>query len=419
MSRRPRLVVVGAGAAGCMAAIFAARRLGDRAEVRLLEATPDGGRKILVSGGGRCNLLPSIQREADFVSDSPAHRVRRLLRAWPLREQRRFFEDELHIPLCLEEDTGKLFPASNRARDVRDALFSEVERSGVRVQRGAKVVALEVEDAVPRLRLADGEILEAARVILACGGLSLPGTGSEGFALRVAVERGHELVAPYPALTPLRTADVEHHALAGISLDVVLVVGRGAKRRRYEGGFLFTHRGYSGPAILDASHHFTRIAAAQEAPPLRIDWTGRGAAFWSARWGADPRRRSSTALREAVPERLARLLLHRSGVDPGARMGELGRRARQALLEALTAAPLPCTGHEGYRKAEVTGGGVRLEEVDSRCLESLRCPRLHFCGETLDAFGPIGGYNFQWAWSTGRSAGEGAAAALAAESAVD
>ncbi|MGH7507239.1 MAG: NAD(P)/FAD-dependent oxidoreductase, partial [Longimicrobiales bacterium] len=195
------IVVIGAGAAGTMAALFAADAGG---AVLLLETTRDGGRKILISGGGRCNVLPSRAQPSQFTTASSPNTLRRMLRSWPFDEQRRFFEDTLGIALALEPETGKLFPVSNRARAVRDTLYAAVRDRGARIRFESRVTELRPpsDDASWRVRLA-GESIEAAAVILATGGLSVPNTGSDGAGLRFARRLGHTIHDTYPALTPL------------------------------------------------------------------------------------------------------------------------------------------------------------------------------------------------------------------------
>src|SRR2546427_6467021 len=173
------VVVIGAGAAGFMAAIFAAEQ-GSVRRVLLLERTRDGGRKILMSGGGRCNVLPSVIDPGRFVTASSPNTLRKLLLSWPLHEQRRFFEEDLGIELALEEETGKLFPVSNRARDVRDRLRDMAQGFGVETRFDSSVVGLAPEGTGWRVRCAGGLEIGAAAVILASGGLSVPATGSDG-----------------------------------------------------------------------------------------------------------------------------------------------------------------------------------------------------------------------------------------------
>ncbi|MBE2185157.1 MAG: aminoacetone oxidase family FAD-binding enzyme [Rhodothermales bacterium] len=392
------VVVVGAGAAGLVAAGFAAR---SGARVTVLERTRTGGKKIVASGGGRCNVLPSAFRAEQFVSASSSNTIKRILATWPLDEQRRFFEDEVGLHLVLEPETGKLFPASNRAQDVRDGLVDWAVREGATFRFDAHAVDVRPRDGGWTVTLASGQTVEADAVIVATGGLSVPATGSDGAGLRWAKSLGHAMVPTYAALTPLTATPAVHVALSGVSLVSTVTAGEGKKARVATGGFLVTHRGYSGPAVLDVSHRFVVDAST----PVAVAWDGAPADVW------DERLRAAgtvlAAVRRHLPQRLADALVAESGVAPGTSLAQLRKADRARLVALLAAYRLPVTGHEGYKKAEVTGGGVALSEVDPRTLESRSRPGLFFCGEVLDAFGPIGGYNFLWAWTTGRLAGLG------------
>ncbi|MFN2424954.1 MAG: NAD(P)/FAD-dependent oxidoreductase [Candidatus Binatia bacterium] len=487
--RSAPVVIVGAGAAGLMAAIHAAECRAPpasfhedgatvpvaeaserRRDVIVIESTPGGGRKILISGGGRCNILPGELDESRFVTDSSPNTMKKMLRSWPLAEQRRFFEDDLGIPLRLEPESGKLFPASNRARDVRDGLVALAHERGVSFLFDTTVVALEAvcsgeasprrgahhagdagagagaggadgpelqqndadagasrPDARWRLRTRDGRSIDAHSVVLATGGLSVPKTGSDGTGILIARGLGHEIVDTYAALTPLVCDPPRFGDLAGVSLDVSLTAPTARHPLRSRGGFLFTHRGYSGPAVLDISHlavrsseraivralpsEATRAASPGSAPKPRqkilVQWTPLDREAWQRELA--PRRASLFGvIRAHMPGRLAEALLREAEVPDSRSLAELRSEERRRLLDTLTQYDLPWTGHEGYRTAEVTGGGVALSEVDPRTMESRRCPGLFLCGEILDAFGPIGGYNFLWAWATGRAAGRAA-----------
>jgi predicted Rossmann fold flavoprotein len=396
MTSAPSVAVIGAGAAGLVASAFAA---GSGSDVTLIERTKDGGRKILISGGGRCNVLPAVLSPERFVTDSPAHLLRAMLRAWPLHEQRAFFENELQIPLALEEESGKLFPRSNKARDVRDGLVAFARAKGVEIQFDTTVAGL--AHSAGRFTIATSRGARSFdRVIVATGGLSVPATGSDGTGLAVARELGHRLIEPYPALAPLLAKDDAHAALSGVSLTVRLRARSGAKVTETVGGFLFTHRGYSGPAVLDISH----LTARGEHPAIRAQWSARAAAEWQHDLGTLTGS-VSTILSRYLPARLGDHLMREIGIPADRRTSSLTRAERLSLIDALTAYVLPWSGNEGYKKAEVTGGGVALDEVDAKTLESKRVPGLYLCGEMLDAFGPIGGHNFSWAWATGRAAG--------------
>jgi predicted Rossmann fold flavoprotein len=387
-----------------MAAIHAA---GDGRRVVLLERTADGGRKILISGGGRCNILPGQARPERFVTDSPPPLLRHVLRGWPLEAQRRFFEEELGLPLVLEVESGKLFPAVNRARVVRDRLVAEARDRGVEVRFGVLVRGVTAPEGggVWRVTLEDAGPLEARRVIVATGGLSVPSTGSDGAGLGWLARLGHTIHPTYPALTPLTGAAPAHHALSGVSLSVRLTAPGRPRSRESDGGLLFTHRGWSGPAVLDISHLAVRARMAGVEQPLLVRWHRHEEAEWAAILQGSPRT-VLAVVRDALPERLADLLVAEAGIAPVVRGAQLRRAERQRLVGLLVRYPLPWQGDEGYRKAEVTGGGVALDEVVPHTLESRIHPGLHICGEALDAFGPIGGHNFQWAWATGKQAGQ-------------
>ena len=394
--------MLGAGAAGLMAAIAAARA---GARVTVVEKTADGGRKILISGGGRCNVLPSVAAPERFVSAAPAQLVRRLLRAFPLHEQKAFFEEDASLPLALEEETRKLFPQSNRARDVRDALVRLASEAGAEFRWQTAVTGIARTSGGWRVLLNAGDPIETGAVIVAAGGLSVPMTGSDGAGLAIAKRLGHTIVPTYPALTPLLSDHRSHWALSGLSLRAALRAPSRGRQARSAGGFLFTHRGYSGPSVLDVSHAWTR-----DRSEILVAWGDVARAEWE-RTLEDRTGLVVTRVAARLPARLADMLVAAAGIPPDRKMAELKRDERNALINTLTEYRLPVTGDEGYKKAEVTGGGVALDEIEPSTLESRRHSGVYFCGEVLDAFGPIGGHNFMWAWSTGRAAGNGAARA--------
>ena len=403
---RNRVVVIGAGAAGTMAAIFAADA---GAETTLLERTKDGGRKILISGGGRCNVLPAVLDETRFVTDSSPNTLRKMLRAWPLDEQVAFFQGDLGIPLVVEEETRKRFPASHKARDVRDGLLEYARLKGVTFTPETLVTGFAPQNGGWRVEMEGRPPMVADAVIVATGGLSVPTTGSDGAGLRMLERLGHTLHPTYPALTPITGDEPAFAALSGISLTVTLTAISPERSARATGGFLFTHRGYSGPSVLDVSHVITRSSSEPAARArLQASWSRFDDAEWEHALRPQGTRTVLGALREQLPDRLAETLAVIAGVPGNRMLAELRREERLRLIETLVRGELSWTGDEGYRKAEVTGGGVALAEVHPRTLESRRCPGLYLCGEVLDAFGPIGGYNFVWAWATGRAAGQAA-----------
>ena len=322
-----------------------------------------------------------------------------------IEEQRAFFEQELRIPLKLEEDTGKYFPVSDRARDIRDRLLACADRAGVEFRFETRLTDLARRDDGWTAETTTGAI-EADAVIVATGGRSVPATGSDGAGFELAARLGHTVHPPYPALTPLICHPAPHGSLAGISLDVRIRAKWQGKTTESRGGFLFTHHGYSGPSVLDVSHVAVRSNAggSDERAVLRVRWCELDAPEWTSRL-IDAAGLVLTIVSRELPGRLAAQLLVESRIPLDRRAATLTRAERLALIDRLTSYELPWTGDEGYKKAEVTGGGIALDELDPQTLESRRAPQVFFCGEMLDAFGPIGGHNFSWAWATGRTAG--------------
>ncbi len=402
------VAVIGAGAAGLLAAVTAARA---GANVILIERTSDGGRKILISGGGRCNILPGHAQPQLYVTDSSPNTLRKILRSWPLHEQRAFFEHELGMPLELEPETGKLFPASNRARDVRDILVARIREAGASIWFEASVVGLQPDSGQWQIELENAPPLTAACVVLATGGLSVPKTGSDGTGLNIAEALGHTVHPTYPALTPLIADPHPHASLAGISLTVSVNAPGSRPAFSTTNGLLVTHDGWSGPSILDASHLAIRGKKDGSRQELTVQWAQVDAYEWDQKLQAEKGTVRST-ISSLLPRRLADQLISEAEVDGATRLSQLRKGDRKSVVETLSQYAVPWTGDAGYKKAEVTGGGVSLSEVHPATMESTKCPGLYLCGEILDAFGPIGGHNFLWAWATGRSAGMNAAAQL-------
>lgn len=411
------LVIVGAGAAGLATAIFAARRLGP-GRVLLLDTARRPGAKILVSGGGRCNVTNREVTERDF-SGGPPHLVRRVLRAFTAAEAVAFFRD-MGVVLHEEED-GKLFPDTHKARTVLDSLLVEAARRGVELRGGVRVDGVEREQRCEGRFVvrAGGALVRARRVVLATGGLSLPKTGSDGGGYALARRLGHSLVPTTPALVPLVLEGRGHEALSGVSHPVELRLGGGSFRpTRIRGAMLWTHFGVSGPAVLDVSRHLLRARLEGEHPRLVANLLpGEDAAGLARLLVAASRTRPRAGVRSVLDGRMPASVLDavakEVGVAPSVPVGQLPREQRRRLVLALTERDLAVRDSRGYNFAEVTAGGVPLAEVDLRTMESRKCPGLHLVGEILDVDGRLGGFNFQWAWSSGFVAGEAIAAAQA------
>ncbi|HEX7528494.1 MAG TPA: NAD(P)/FAD-dependent oxidoreductase, partial [Thermoanaerobaculia bacterium] len=374
----------------------------------------------------------------------PNRLVRRLLDRWPLSRQRAVFEELRGGPLREEPESKKLFPPSNRAADVRDALRFAVAAAGTSLRASAPVRDVACAGDGFAVRLDGDEEIRAPRVILATGGRSVLAGSADAAGFEWAAAMGHTVRPTYPALAPLTGDAPAHHALAGVSLAARVTARSADDRATSSGGFLFTHKGWSGPAVLDVSHVVERARLAGRTAEVRVCFgfgeerreekiasngplQGAGAApvggapavatAWDEGLRAGARFSGGRSLSSflsrsssSLPDRLASLILETAQV-PDTQLSHLSRDARTRVAETLTAFPLPATGTEGYRTAEVTGGGVALEEVDPGSGLSRLVPGLYLAGEILDAFGPIGGFNFQWAWATGRTAGEAVARA--------
>jgi predicted Rossmann fold flavoprotein len=399
------LIVIGAGAAGILTAIFASR---GGARTLLLESHAKPGAKIRVSGGGRCNVLPSRMELSDFHTRGSPNTLRNLFASWPLDGVRAFFERDLGLALKVEE-SGKVFPVSDDADEVVAALFAECSRSGAELRSGVRVRELaRIEPAIDGARFEltteSGERLRCARIALCTGGLSLPKTGSDGWGFDAARALGHTVLATYPALVPLLTERGAWHELAGVSLRATVRAMRGdALLEERTGDLLFTHKGFSGPVVLDQSRHVTDEQSGGVV--LTVAWLGADAAKWDERLVHGGTRTVVTTLRELLPRRLVTALLELAAVQPERKLAELAREERKRLVRVLAACPLEVSGNEGYRTAEVTGGGIPLEEINAKTLESRLVPGLFLAGEIVDVTGRIGGFNFLWAWVSGRKVG--------------
>lgn len=409
------VIVIGAGAAGLVAA-FRAAELGKR--TLLVEKNRRPGVKILMSGGTRCNITQATNNRGIVEAYGPPGRfLHSALAALSVEDSIALFEAE-GVKTKVEE-TGKVFPVSNKAADVLDALLARLHRSGAELALAEPVTGLNVIHSrsecttlgklfcltTPR------RTLEAPRLILTTGGQSYPGSGTTGDGYRWAAELGHTIVPPRPALAPLTTTAAWVLELKGITLpDVTLTILDGAKklasRRR---SLLFAHFGLTGPAALDVS----RVVSGHPQPASLIaeidllpdeNETPLGERL-RREVAASGKKNMATIVASLVPQRLADTLVQLANIPVDRRAAEVSKEQRTALLRLIKHLPVPLSGTLGFQKAEVTAGGVALAEVDSRTMESKLVPGLFFAGEILDLDGPIGGYNFQAAWSTGWLAG--------------
>ena len=406
------IAIVGAGAAGLATAIFAARR-GVKEPILLFEGAKRPGAKILVSGGSRCNVTNAVVTERDF-SGSPGHLVKRVLRALGVEESVAFFR-EIGVPLH-EEEHGKLFPDANRSKVVLEALLGEVERRGVRLLAGERVLEIEARGIGFGVRTSRGEH-EVARVVLATGGLSLPKTGSDGLGLEIARRFGHTVVPTTPALVPLVLAGSFHASLSGVAHEVELaVLDAGRRPFRRTGSLLWTHFGVSGPVVLDVSRDYLRAALEGGSPVLEANLLPGRDFAWVERelvrlLAEAPRTSVARALSRRLPQAVAQAVAAEVGCGETT-LGRLTRDERRRLVRGIVERRLPVVDSRGYSFAEATAGGVPLSELDTATMQSKRKPGLFLVGEMLDVDGRIGGFNFQWAWSSAWVAAGGLARPL-------
>lgn len=404
------IAIVGAGAAGLATAIFA-RRANPGRSVILLDGARQPGAKILISGGGRCNVTNREVTELDFWGGRRPI-IRRVLRGFSASETVEFFR-QLSVPLKEEAD-GKLFPVSDRARDVLNALLLSAGKAGVQLLAGKRALGI--------APVADGfavqttdDVIVSRHLVLATGGQSVPKTGSDGAGLTFARSLGHTIVPTTPALVPLLLDGSHpraiHREASGVSHDVELAVwidGRISTRMR--GSLLWTHFGISGPVTLNASRHWLR--AGLEGRSVRLTASFRpGVAFdgqehwWTTTTAARPKASVLTALSMLVPAAVSAAVLRSLAIDQTRQLAHLTRDERRTMTSAILEWPLAVTASRGWNFAEATAGGVSLDEIDPSTMASRVCPGLYLVGEILDVDGRIGGFNFQWAWSTGYVAG--------------
>lgn len=412
------IAVIGAGAAGLSAGIFAAEH-SPAGRVAVLDGSKHPGAKILVAGGGRCNVTNRKVTPADFNGGN-RHAVRNVLSAFPVEQTVAWFAD-MGVALH-EEEHGKLFPDTNQARTVLDALLVRLEHRGATLLREHRVTKVEYVPDHSRFKISTSQgILSSRRVILATGGKSLPKTGSDGAGYALAQDLDHSIVPVTPGLVPLILEGDFHTDLSGISQEVELTIraevnentgstGNRHRSVRITGSLLWTHFGISGPAVLDASRHWLRARLENRLVAVTANLLpGEDLPSAERRWldlsVAQPRTILRNALSTWLPSRAADAVLLKLNIDGRMTLAHLPKEVRRRLINALLAWPMPIRDSRGYQHAEVTAGGVPLAEVDTATMESRRCPGLYLAGEILDVDGRIGGFNFQWAWASGCVAG--------------
>ena len=394
------VVIIGAGAAGLMCAI----KLGEKGvKALVLEGQDYPGRKLLMTGGGRCNITNAVVKENDYGTHCPRI-VRHVLQTFPSKEAVFFFTHR-GVELVLEED-GKYFTADGRASQVVDALVNGAEGVGAKIFCKHRVDGVRFSDGRFVLKVL-GQEFQAKNIVVTTGGLSYPETGSNGAGFAMAKGFGHKIMTPIPALVPLLTDDKTYGMLSGLTLPVGLSLWSGGKKiSAREGSFLFTHVGFSGPVVMDISRDWQKALDDRRllvdfAPVIPLGEIEARLMDDASRLGVVAR------LGEMIPKRLAGFLAARAGVDLDNPIHPLTRDGRKRLVSLIKEHPLPVSGTAGFHKAEVTSGGVDLNELKGAMLESKLQPGLFFAGEVLDVDGRVGGFNLQWVWASGVAAAQG------------
>jgi predicted Rossmann fold flavoprotein len=371
------------------------------------------GAGCLVQRAAARFLMHAQPNYADFFTSGDRRRLAGVFQTFPLKDIRQWLtlpetSGGLGLHLLLEEETQKFFPASNSAREVRDRLLHACQREGVLVRVRTSVESVRRSACGGRwvCSLANGDDVSCDAAIMAAGGLSYPAVGTDGTGYRIAQTLGHDLrkAEPYPALVPLAGVHPGGtNSLAGVSIGVgsLRTVSDDASAASIEtrGGFLFSHKGFSGPAVLNASHAITNPKLLRA--NLVVNWSGESDAEWDSRLSVGGRCSVAAALSRSIPHRLALALCVDASVDPATMLMSLTRNARKSLVSLLTHYQLPVSGSLGWKLAEVTGGGVSLDELEIPTLQSLLAPGVYHVGEMVDVFGRIGGFNFTWAWVSG------------------
>lgn len=403
-----KVLIVGGGAAGMLASVFAARR---GCEVHVFEKNEKLGKKLYITGKGRCNLTNACEMDALF--DSVRTNARFLYSAFygfTNQDAMNFFEEE---GLALKTERGeRVFPVSDKSADVLDTLRRSMRKAGVKVHLNNEVKeVLCCDGQATGIRLENGEIVKGESVIVATGGLSYPSTGSTGDGYRFAKEAGHKVTDCLPALVPFNVWENFVKELQGLSLKNVEIAIYNGKKQVYRefGEMLFTHFGVSGPLILTASSYVGTLAARQE---LRMTLDLKPALTPEQLdqrilrdFDANPNKSFKNVIAGLFPAKLTPVMIALSGINPDKKVHDISREERQNLVRLIKNLEMTITGLRDYREAIITKGGVSVKEINPSTMESRLIKGLYFIGEVLDLDAVTGGFNLQIAWSTAYAAG--------------
>jgi predicted Rossmann fold flavoprotein len=402
------ILVIGGGASGMIAAIIAAR---NGSKVTILERNEKLGAKIFLTGNGRCNITNRSVTWKSYHGKAPKFAAS-VLAQFSNEDAIKFFE-ELGLVL-VEEDEGRLFPRSQQAQSVVDVLEQELERLGVKVLLNRKTKKIKVDSCQLTVSTYHKKQYTADAVIIATGGKTYPKTGSTGAGYRFAESLGHNIIKPFPASAPFRIKSVVCNKLQGIKVNARLKVFKNKKQISDKTGeLLFTHLGLSAPVVLESSRAVSKIL--NKNPKANITCSINFFPEYSQdelykllkeRITTNSERNIGNQFIGMLPKKVAPTILKYSKIDPEQVSRQVSNKTLNKIVKLLTNYPLPVIGVLGWDMAQFTAGGVDVKEINSQTMESKLTPGLFFCGEVVDIDGDSGGYNLQWAWSSGYVAGK-------------
>ena len=409
-----KIVIVGGGAAGLLAAYSAALKYGKSAAITVIEKNERPARKLMITGKGRCNvtnncgvdtLIANVPKNGKFLFSA--------FSGFDSGDTMRLFES-LGVPLKTERG-NRVFPVSDKALDIVDALVGAVKKSGVKLVRGAAVKIIASDGAVIGVKTEDGDIYPADSVILATGGMSYPLTGSTGDGYKMAAALSHTVTELKPSLVPLTVHEGFCSRLAGLTLKNVTlsVFEEGKKKPVFSelGEMLFTHFGISGPLTLSASAHMGKMGKAAYTayidlkPALSEDQLDSRIL---RDFEGEKNKDFANSLDKLLPKSIIPVIIALSGIEPTLKVNQITREMRAALCKVIKALPLHITGFRPIEEAIITGGGISVKEINPSTMESKLVKGLYFAGEIIDADAYTGGFNLQIAFSTGFAAGKNA-----------
>lgn len=398
MKTQLKIAIIGAGAAGLMTAIQCGLR---GIAVDIFDSQKNIGKKILIAGGGRCNVTNHEMSENHFNCENIRF-VKNILMHLPLSETLKYFESR-QLPLKLEPEFNKYFPVSDQASDVLDCFIKHLKELEIPLYRESRVTNIQKNDLGFMITVNEKEDKEYDIIVISTGGKSIPQTGSNGFGYELAKKLGHSINELNPALTPLLGDAAHLNLLSGYSLSCEISLQENNKKTiSFIGPLLFTHKGYSGPAVLNISRHY--INSKVENKELLVNWLPELDKEKLMELWKTPEYRKKTLiafLREKFSRQFADVLIEESKLLPDVSLSEMNAENRKTIFHFIFSYPLKITGFKGFAFAEVTSGGIPVSEINNKTLESKIIENLYFAGEILDVDGQLGGYNFQWAFASG------------------